>query len=140
MGAEKNVENHIKDSLAKHDFWYTKIYANEFTKKGIPDILAVINGQMVALEIKRPKGGKPTPIQIKNLQEIADNGGLAIITNDPKIVDKLADEDPGNIFYQPRVEKFLTPTEAASLWRHPINQPTPKEPYSIIIQGDKKND
>lgn len=31
MGAEKNVENHIKQSLAEHDFWYTRIFANAYT-------------------------------------------------------------------------------------------------------------
>lgn len=142
MGAEKNVENRIKNALKANNYWYTKIFANEFTKKGIPDILAVVNGQMVALEIKRPTGGKPTPIQVHNLQAIANNQGLAIITNDPNIVDKLTDIKNHmklpNVFYQPAVKQPLTPTQAASLWRHPLKQATPKQPYSVVISSTKK--
>lgn len=140
MGAEKNVENHIKKSLEEHGYWYTKIYANQFTKKGIPDILATVNSQMVALEIKRPTGGKPTPIQIKNLTEIANNGGLAIITNDPKIVNKITTNDPKNIFYyQPNDTNIVSANEATKIWQHPNNGPTPREPYSVIIKGVEEN-
>lgn len=136
MGAEKNVENHIKQSLADHHFWYTKIFANAYTKKGIPDIIAVIHGQLVALEIKRPHGGKPTPIQVKNLQAIANNGGLAVITNDPQIVDKLVNHSHDHIFFQPATTTLLTPLAAAKLWQHPLNQETPTEPYSVIIKKE----
>lgn len=138
MGAEKNVENHIKRSLADHGFWYTKIYANAYTKKGIPDIISVIHGQLVALEIKRTTGGKPTPIQVKNLQEIANNGGLAIITNDRYIVDKIVNHSHDHVFLQPATTTLLTPTAAAKLWQHPLSQETPNEPYSVIITKEGK--
>lgn len=142
MGAEKNVENHIKQSLVRHGFWYTKIFANAYTKKGIPDIIAVIHGQLVALEIKRPTGGKPTPIQIKNLQAIANNGGLAVITNDPHIVDKIISKSHDHVFFQPATTTLLTPLAAAKLWQHPLNQATPTEPYSVIItkEGNDNHD
>lgn len=151
IGAEKNVENRIKKDLKDHHYWYTKIFANAYTKKGIPDIVAVINRQFVALELKRPTGGKPTPIQIRNLQEIANNGGLSIITNDPHIVEKIHQlqfpdpkskpvifADLPDVFYQPALKRALSPAEAAKLWQHPTGQPTPKTPYSVVILPNKE--
>lgn len=141
IGAEKNVENHIKSELKNYPTaWYCKFFANSNTKKGIPDILSVIDNKFTAFEVKRPKGGKPTPIQIKNLVQINKAGGIGYLTNDPHIVAKLTKNQPlKNVFTTYCPEKLLTVKEATNLWQHPNGNNTPDEPYSIKIIYQKEN-
>ncbi len=47
-------------------------------KRGTPDLLAVISGRFVAIEVKRP-GGKASKLQIAQLKRIEAAGGLAIL-------------------------------------------------------------
>jgi hypothetical protein len=49
-----------------------------FQEVGIPDILCCYRGLFVGLEAKLP-GGKPTPKQLRVLDEIAEAGGIAVV-------------------------------------------------------------
>jgi Holliday junction resolvase len=55
-----------------------KFFANSFTKSGIPDILACVNGYFVGIEVKA-QNGKPSELQLYNVQKIREAGGFAII-------------------------------------------------------------
>ena len=55
-----------------------KFFANGFTKKGVPDILACVNGRFVGIEVKS-EDGKASPLQIRNMEKIQDCGGVGII-------------------------------------------------------------
>lgn len=61
-------------------------------ESGHPDIIAVINGQFVGIEVKRP-GKKPTVLQRKRIDQIIAAGGHAFVAfsvDDVKIeLDKL---------------------------------------------------
>lgn len=78
MPQEKNFENKIKAFLKSQNCWYVKYFANSFTKSGIPDILACVNGHFVAIEVKATTG-KPSEIQIWNINEIKKSGGIAMV-------------------------------------------------------------
>lgn len=86
---EKKIENKIRTDFEAAGGYIKKFFASPHTNKGIPDLIGVLRGRYVALEVKRPTGGKPTPVQIKNLQEIANADGIALITNDPEIINIL---------------------------------------------------
>ena len=58
--------------------WYTKVWGGGLQRAGIPDILACVNGVFVAIELKR-EGGKPTPLQIYNIDKIKECGGMGYI-------------------------------------------------------------
>ena len=75
---EKSIENRIKNYLKKNNIYYFKVHGNGFQKVGIPDIVACINGKFTGIEVKRP-GGKPSPLQIANIEQIRNNGGSAEI-------------------------------------------------------------
>lgn len=79
MAQEKSFENKIKTYLSQHGAWYVKYWAGaKFTKEGIPDILACINGIFYAIEIKAPSG-RPTVLQLVTLRKIRQAGGMGIL-------------------------------------------------------------
>lgn len=79
MAQEKNFENKIKKYLKDNGAWLLKYWAGAtYTKSGIPDILACVNGKFVAIEVKAPNG-KPSELQLYNLREIEKAGGLAFL-------------------------------------------------------------
>jgi Holliday junction resolvase len=78
MAQEKNFENKIKAYLKKKDCYHVKFFANAFTKKGVPDILACINGFFVGIEVKA-ENGKVSALQIYNREQIKKCGGIAMI-------------------------------------------------------------
>lgn len=89
MTPEKAVENKIKKALEKENYYFNKNFGGGYSKKGIPDIIGVGNSQFFAIEVKRVEGGNPTPIQIKHLKQIAQNGGLAYLACGPEVVDDI---------------------------------------------------
>lgn len=106
-----------------------KSFASPNTNKGIPDLIGVLNGIYVALEVKRPEGGKPTPVQLEHLQRIANAGGLAFVTNDADLIKVLknktkhyADHDPKLRSKKIHVDhlslnKAPTVTQASHAWQ-----------------------
>lgn len=79
MAAEKNFENKVKKYLKDNGAWFLKYWAGAaYTKSGIPDILACVNGCFVAIEVKAPNG-KPSELQLYNLREIEKAGGYAFL-------------------------------------------------------------
>ena len=79
MASEKNFENKVKKFLEEQGCWFIKYWAGAaFTKSGIPDILCCCNGYFVGIEIKA-ENGKPSPLQIHNLQKIDESGGFGIL-------------------------------------------------------------
>lgn len=89
MTPEKAVENKIKKALEKENYYFNKNFGGGYSKKGIPDIIGVGNNQFFAIEVKRVEGGNPTPIQIKHLKQIAQNGGLAYLACGSEVVDDI---------------------------------------------------
>lgn len=91
MAEEKTFENKIKKFLETlPTIYYLKHWAGRYSKRGVPDILCSINGRFVGIEVKASKG-KPTPLQVKNVKEINESGGYAVIVY-PKDFDKLKED------------------------------------------------
>ena len=79
MAAEKQFENKIKKYLTDRGYWLIKYWGGaKYTKSGIPDILASINGYFVAIEVKGPTG-KPSKLQLYEIRKIRESGGIGII-------------------------------------------------------------
>lgn len=77
-GSEKNFENKIKKYLKDNGCYFVKFFANSFTKTGVADVLACVNGYFVAIEVKADKG-KPSELQYYNQREVRKAGGISII-------------------------------------------------------------
>lgn len=79
MAAEKNFENRVKAYLKSKGVWYIKYWGGaRFTKSGIPDLLACVNGKFVAIELKAPNG-KPSELQLYTIEQIKKAGGKAFV-------------------------------------------------------------
>ena len=57
--------------------WYTKIWGGSFQKSGIPDILACVNGVMLAVGVKA-SNGTPSELQKLNISRINKSGGIGL--------------------------------------------------------------
>lgn len=79
MAQEKNFENRIKDFLKRQGCWFVKYWGGgQYTKKGVPDILACCNGRFLGIEVKAEKG-RASPLQHYNLTQIDKAGGYGIL-------------------------------------------------------------
>lgn len=79
MAAEKLFENKVKAFLKSQGCWFVKYWGGgQFTKAGIPDLLVCCKGKFIALEIKAANG-KPSELQLYNIEAIQKAGGLAMV-------------------------------------------------------------
>ncbi len=79
MAQEKCFENKIKKFLEVNGAWYIKYWAgSQFTKAGIPDILACVNGYFVGIEVKA-QNGKASELQMYNIKKIRESNGFAVV-------------------------------------------------------------
>ena len=55
-----------------------------FGRSGIPDIVCCYKGKFIGIECKA-RGNKPTALQQSNLEEIVNNGGIAIVIDETRV-------------------------------------------------------
>lgn len=75
---EKLFERKIREYLESRGHWVVKFFANGYTKSGIPDLLACVNGRFVAIEVKGDNGNV-SPLQVYTNGKIKDSGGIAMV-------------------------------------------------------------
>lgn len=76
---ESAFQSQVIQYLKNHHVWYVKYWAgSKFTKEGIPDILACIDGTFHGIELKN-EIGQPSALQLYNIKKIKDAGGEAYI-------------------------------------------------------------
>lgn len=77
ISLQKQIIKWLKDHKVLH--WRMQAYPNLF---GMPDIVALVNGYFVGLELKRPdKKGRTSGLQEKKIKTINSNGGKAYIVD-----------------------------------------------------------
>ena len=85
MGAttpEGKVKRRLTEMLKRHKVWYFFPGNNGFGKSGLPDIIAIIRGRFVGIEVKADKTKKPTSLQWKTGREIKEAGGSWFLVYD----------------------------------------------------------
>lgn len=105
---EKNFENRVKNFLVSEGCYEVKFFANAYTKSGIPDILACVNGYFVGIEVKADNG-KPSPLQLHNITKIRQAGGFAFVLY-PSAFEKFKD-----FVYQLKQDYFTKEMEV--IWK-----------------------
>lgn len=75
---EKEFENKVKAFLKDRGCWVLKTWSNGVQRQGVPDLLVCCNGFFVGVELKAEKG-RPSDLQLWNIEEIRKSGGIAIV-------------------------------------------------------------
>ena len=79
---EGKVKRKVVEVLKKHEVWYFFPANNGFGKSGIPDIIAIVDGHFVGIEVKSATG-KPTELQKICGRQIEEAGGTwLMVSND----------------------------------------------------------
>ena len=78
---EAKVKAKIKAILKAHDIYYAMPIGTGYGSSGVPDFLCCVRGRFLAIEAKAGKG-KTTALQDKNIKQILESGGLAIVVNE----------------------------------------------------------
>lgn len=78
MAEEKRFETKVKNFLESQGAYFVKFFANSYTKKGVPDVLACVGGYFVGIEVKA-QNGHASELQIHNIEQIRKAGGFAFV-------------------------------------------------------------
>ena len=81
MTPEGKVKRKVVEVLKKHDVWYFFPANNGFGKSGIPDIIAIVDGHFVGVEVKSATG-KPTELQKICGEQMEKAGGTWMVVSD----------------------------------------------------------
>jgi hypothetical protein len=72
---EGKVKKQVVELLKKNKIWYFFPANNGMGKAGIPDIIAIVGGIFVGIEVKADPTKKPTVLQVRCGAEIREAGG-----------------------------------------------------------------
>lgn len=81
---ERKVKKKVIAILKEAGAYYAMPVASGFGNAGVPDILACHRGTFYGIECKA-NGGKPTALQISNLEQIKRAGGEALLVDENSI-------------------------------------------------------
>jgi pantoate kinase len=81
---EAKVKAKIKAILKEHNVYYAMPIGSGYGNSGVPDFLCCVSGKFVAIEAKAGKG-EPTALQEKNLRQIKEAGGLAVVIREAEL-------------------------------------------------------
>jgi Holliday junction resolvase len=81
MTPEAKVKKVVTQQLKDIGAYYFYPMSGGFGRSGVPDIIGCYRGKFFGIECKAGNN-KPTPLQLKNLEEIALTGGIALVVNE----------------------------------------------------------
>ena len=85
---EVKVKQKVKAVLKNLGAYYVMPVTGGYGNSGAPDFLVCYKGRFIGIECKAGRN-KPTALQEKNLREIEDAGGSALVINEENVVDVL---------------------------------------------------
>ena len=81
---EAKVKAKVNGILKSHKAYFFYPFSGGFGTSGIPDIVGCVNGKFFGIECKA-NGGKPTALQLHNLNLIQLCGGKAIVVDETNL-------------------------------------------------------
>ena len=78
IASEKIFETKIKKLIDSVGGYEVKFFANGYTKSGVPDVLACINGYFIGIEVKA-QNGRISALQMHHIDLIRKAGGFAFV-------------------------------------------------------------
>ena len=86
---ESKVKKQVKKILDDLGAYHFSPMMDGYGRSGVPDIIACYKGKFIAIECKAGKN-TPTLLQLRNIENIKRNNGLAIVINEDNIEALLA--------------------------------------------------
>lgn len=83
---EKDFQKQVIKFLKDNNIYYIKVWGGGYQKAGIPDLIICLKGRFIAVELKN-EVGKPSPLQLYNIEKIKKSGGQAFILNPSQFED-----------------------------------------------------
>lgn len=80
------VKNHIRKMLKQAGAYSVMPIGTGYGNSGVPDILVCHKGRFIAIEAKSGNN-QPTALQWKNLKDISNAGGIALVINEDNMHD-----------------------------------------------------
>ena len=87
---QKKIIDYVKKAYPAAFVW--KEAAGEYSRQGIPDVSAIIDGRYFGFEVKRPYFGKLSAIQEQTIKRIRQAGGIAGVCIFPEDAERLIQE------------------------------------------------
>ena len=81
---EKKVKQQVMQALKDMGAYYFYPVTGGYGRSGVPDIVGCWEGRFFGIECKAGKN-LPTALQLKNLKEITDSGGIALVINEENV-------------------------------------------------------
>lgn len=119
----KDAEEYLRKHLPKESYYQDKIIkflkdthptafvwkaaAGPYSRQGIPDVCAVINGRYYGFEVKRPYIGVLSTIQEQTIEKIRAAGGVAAVVCFPEEVKQIIKEKQAAVLGQPAWRQHL---------------------------------
>lgn len=94
-------ESYYQDKIIKHirklvpSAFVWKAAAGPYSRQGIPDICAIVNGRYYGFEVKRPFIGALSKIQEETIKQIKAAGGKAYVVTYPDDVTMILQKETG---------------------------------------------
>lgn len=86
MTPEAKVKKVVVQQLKDMGAYFFYPVTGGYGFSGVPDIVGCYNGLFFGIECKAGSN-KPTPLQEKNLKQIAESGGVALVVNEDNMKD-----------------------------------------------------
>ena len=87
---QRKIMDYVKKAYPDAFVW--KEAAGEYSRQGIPDVSAIIEGKYFGFEVKRPYFGKLSVIQEQTIKRIRQAGGIAGVCIFPEDAERLIQE------------------------------------------------
>jgi hypothetical protein len=81
---EAKVKTQGRAILTQMGMYFFPTFSGGYGRSGVPDDIGCYRGWFVAIEYKA-NGGKPTALQVKNLEDIRKCGGIALLINETNV-------------------------------------------------------
>lgn len=84
MTPERRVKSKVRKVLDKLGAYYVMPVTGGYGNSGAPDFLVCLHGRFIGIECKAGKN-TTTPLQEKNLRQLSEAGGIALVVNDENV-------------------------------------------------------
>jgi hypothetical protein len=88
---EGRIKARLKAMLKRLGVWYYMPGNNGFGTSGIPDVIAIVCGRFVGIEVKSGPTKKPTALQLKCASDIQAAGGKWFLVYDDATIGMVED-------------------------------------------------